>query len=426
MSGKTHLSPTKSYRLLQYLNRRHAALERLLLAAAAYAGCLAVTGRPGLARHLSREFWSDSFKDGLRRAYWYASRGWPGLGSPDSDPFFCFSDGLPLSESRNLARWVNRRAHRLPPRIAALNRLTAQAQVVHQAALEHNQRLAASTLAAFLDDADRLLERLKTDRAHVQTPAPPGNAGISSANNSLSGDFARDDAEVTLQDIAGLLPLNAWGWTALSGTFLGLFREGDFLAHDFDIDLGLPAQDTDLGRMRNILKNSGRFESVHTEYQYRLRVSPAGIRITSVPVLVKAVHRTGIAVDFSLLHQEEGVWWHGSKAHRWDHTPQEFVDYRLRGIRILGPRDGDRYLTECYGDWRTPVRNFTCSSGRRNLVVVHNLMGVCLFLTRLLWHLSNGDTVGYDAVQRQMLRQRLLLRGDHHGLVRMNRHWFDD
>lgn len=87
----------------------------------------------------------------------------------------------------------------------------------------------------------------------------------------------------------------------------------------------------------------------------------------------------------------------------------ELVEYRLRGVTILGPRDGDRYLTEGYGDWRTPVKEFNCSSGRYNLMVVRNLLGLCLFLKRLVWHLEQVDVAGFDALIANMHSQGVLV-----------------
>ncbi|RLK48370.1 LicD family protein [Alkalispirillum mobile] len=323
-----------------------------------------------------------------------------------------------------MADWVGGRADRLPPLEAATARLTAKAQVVHQATLADNQPLAAQTLAEFQDEADRLLASLQAKRADTASRMEAENQERGVSDQEQPADFAREDAEAALHDVAQLLPLEQWGWTALSGTFLGIFREGDFLPHDFDIDLGLPAERTDLTRLTQLLEASPLFESVRADHQYRLHCTPEGLRVDVLPVLVKAVHCNGIAVDFSLLYDEGGIWWHGSMMHRWDHTPQELVAYELRGVRILGPRDGDRYLTEGYGDWRTPVRSFNCSSGRHNLVVVQNLLGVCLFLKRLVWHLSNADANGYDAVLAQMLRQSLLTEVGA-GAPRFNRHWFD-
>ena len=33
--------------------------------------------------------------------------------------------------------------------------------------------------------------------------------------------------------------MEEWRWYVISGTFLGIVREGGFLAHDYDIDVGI-------------------------------------------------------------------------------------------------------------------------------------------------------------------------------------------
>lgn len=57
---------------------------------------------------------------------------------------------------------------------------------------------------------------------------------------------------------------------------------------------------------------------------------------------------------------------------------------------MLGPADVDRYLTENYGDWRTPVTQFNCTTGTLNLVITRSFRSVALFLTRLA-HFAHGD-----------------------------------
>lgn len=407
MSGKGGLSFKKSYRLLHFLNRQHGLPMRAFMACSGFAGALIVNSSPTLARQLSREFWLDNFKDGLRRAHWYATRGWPGLGAPVSDPFFCFSDGLDLKESQAVLKWIEGRTKHLPPLEADSANLVANAQVIQQLVLTGRQEHARPALHQFYCAVDRLISSLQSLRDQPLQAA--NDAGHKTDGNGRSGDFAQDDAEQALKDVARLLPLEKWGWTALSGTFLGIFREGDFLPHDFDIDLGLQAKQTDVEALQQVLRLAPEFESVRLDQQYRLYETNSELKIEVLPVLVKAVHRNGIAVDFSLLHEDNGVWWHGSMMHRWDHSPMELVEYRLRGVTILGPRDGDRYLTEGYGDWRTPVKEFNCSSGRYNLMVVRNLLGLCLFLKRLVWHLEQVDVAGFDALIANMHSQGVLV-----------------
>ncbi|MBK1733886.1 hypothetical protein CKO15_01040 [Halorhodospira abdelmalekii] len=426
----------KSYRLLHYLNRPHSIIERAALALIGFTGCLAITASPTLARQLAGEFWQDDFKESLRRAHWYATRGWPRIGRVDSDPFFCVSDGLSLTESKALLRWVDqraRRSRRLPETEARCARLCTLAQCVHRATLAGHVDCAQERLVEFWDDTDDLLARLSAWRERLgERCGPPGSRP---PGPPRTGDFARDDAEAALHDVAHLLPLERWRWMALTGTFLGLYREGDFLPHDFDIDLGLLACEVDLAALRQRLERSPRFVSVRSDEQYRLHRTSAGLGIERLPVLIKAVHRTGIAVDFSLLHQEEGVWWHGSTLHRWEHAPMERIEYELRGVKILGPRAGDRYLSEAYGDWRTPRHSFNCTSDSHNLVVVRNLLSVSLSLKRLAWHLSQDDAEGYDALLEQLLRQGLLYstygaystyKAQQNAPIQVNRNWLDD
>src|SRR5690554_3698127 len=85
------------------------------------------------------------------------------------------------------------------------------------------------------------------------------------------------------------------------------------------------------------------------------------------PILVKLVHRTGLVADLFVHVEENGVLWHGSAIHRWDNSPFELAEYRLGEETVYGAADADRYLTENYGDWRTPVLEFDCSVDPPNI-----------------------------------------------------------
>ena len=83
----------------------------------------------------------------------------------------------------------------------------------------------------------------------------------------------------------------------------------------------------------------------------------------------------------------------------------DLADYTLAGVPVLGPADADRYLTENYGDWRTPVTEFNCTTGTPNLVISRTFRSVALFLTRLA-HFAHGDPAEYAEAARHPRRRR--------------------
>ena len=43
---------------------------------------------------------------------------------------------------------------------------------------------------------------------------------------------------------------------------------------------------------------------------------------------------------------------------KWLHTRFELIDFDWQGVTVKIPSDSDRFLTEVYGDWRTPQPYF--------------------------------------------------------------------
>ena len=205
-----------------------------------------------------------------------------------------------------------------------------------------------------------------------------------------------DEAQRAIADIANCFDRKGVKWFVVSGTFLGVIREGGFLPHDYDIDIGIMERDFDLDQVRGALALSNFcIKKIDKSFDYHFNgkrfVRSGQKKIT----LIKVVHDSGLNIDL-FVHFEEVVsnnivYWHGSRYHRWDNTCFELEKYNLCGVPILGPKDFDRYLTENYGDWRQPVYDFDFTTGTPNLVISNNPSSVALFLKRIS-ELRGGDT----------------------------------
>jgi len=363
----------KSYRLLNFLNRTHGLLTRSLFALLGYSGVLLVTGSARLAAQMSRSFMHDQFKLALRRCGWYARTGWPGLHHP-SDPFFDFTEGLNGAERVAARRFLDSRAERLPRHVYLADCLYLAAAELH-ARLEEGEVLTDAQLDAFYQGGNTLLQNLPTPRQPGSAQAEP---------REREDDFCRDDARQALADFAQLFPLDQWHWYVISGTFLGLVRENGFLAHDYDIDLGINAEAFDLQRMLRVLTGQQRFVMKKLDEHYEVSRGQHGRHeLRKYPALVKLIHCSGINLDLFIHHLQDGVRWHGSIIHRWDNHDFALQPYHLEAVEVRGPADADRYLTENYGDWRTPVKSFDCTTGTPNLAVARNFLSLALFLKRL-------------------------------------------
>ncbi len=397
---------SKSYGLLNFLNRSHSPVFRHAVGAAAWAGTVAVSGRPSVARLVRREFVADETKYAFRLAGWVLRRGWPGLETV-TDDFFDFTTSAGPEDLDALEAFISSRASRLPERLWRADDLFLRAARIHQA-LDAGRTDVQDLVDDFRRRADLLLEELSVPTA---VPAPPAR--------TRTGDFSLEDARAALRDLADALPVESWPWYVISGTFLGVVREHGFLAHDYDIDVGI-TYDADLvRRMVAVLEANPHFVVKKVDdAQTVVETAPGRYALRRDLALVKLIHASGINVDIFVHHRDGEVLWHGSSIHRWENRAFGLVPYELAGVAVQGPDDPERYLTENYGDWRTPVTEFNCTTGTPNLVITRSFRSVALFLTRLA-HFSTDDLREYDRLRATLVADGLLREDD--GLLRLAR-----
>lgn len=110
----------------------------------------------------------------------------------------------------------------------------------------------SADIARLQADAESLLQH-----ALDGLPEPAADAA---ANTNPAGNppaerqkLERDQAEAALRDTLTLLEGAGFHPFMLSGTLLRAVREGRIRAHDYDIDLGLLAEEADLAQLEQIL-----------------------------------------------------------------------------------------------------------------------------------------------------------------------------
>ncbi|MBZ0333217.1 hypothetical protein [Marinobacter sp. AL4B] len=382
----------KSYQLLRYLNRRHSFLSRHLLGGIAWLGILMFTQSFSLARLMRREFVADDFRLAFRRAAWFARHIFPKLDFFE-DPFFDFTMETDAHQRRALEKFIKKYRRALSESMYLTDMLYIRAANIH-GELENYQAgiYPHDDVVAFYDNADRALGALGT---------PPPSAG--GKEKPREDDFSKRDAVRALQDLAEALPLAVWPWYVISGTFLGLHREGGFLAHDYDIDVGIHGESISVDELVKTLANRLEFATKKVDLHVEITQDDHGkLHLIKVPALVKLVHENGLNLDVFIHYTENASCWHGSIIHRWENSPFTLVRRELEGVPVNAPEDADRYLTENYGDWKTPVKEFDCTTGTPNLVVSRNFLSVALFLKRLAVFSAT------DAKQAEKLKRTLL------------------
>ncbi len=382
--------------MMKLLNRDYGVPVRAVTALAGFGFATLATGRVNLARELARQFWThNDFKVGARRGAWYSRRGWMNL-DVSTDDFFDPTAGMSDTDLDALEAFVQTRRSKLAPITYA-----GDMAVIAARRLNNNTDPAArdANIAQFKKACDRLLAQ----------PADP-TLQLSGADKARTGDFPIENAKQTLSDFAALFPLKDLRWFFISGTFLGLIREKGFLAHDYDIDIGVFEDEIDIAATIKTIEASNTFVLKKYDHHTSTLFQPkTPAKNPDVPYILKLVHVSGIHIDLFIHYHDTSTDpatdWHGSSLHRWDNSAFDLTSYPFYDMTVLGPADADRYLTENYGDWRTPVTEFNCTTDTPNLALVPHPIAIVIFLRRYVLARE------LDPKQAQKLERELLHNG---------------
>ncbi len=156
------------------------------------------------------------------------------------------------------------------------------------------------------------------------------------------------DAWATIDDVMSVMDATGIPYFLSNGTALGMVRAKGPLSHDNDIDLGVFAEDWDAERLVEAFNSHPLFEldGGHPQYgdPYRTKIF---LR-----------HRRGTWVDIWRFYPDAGKVWNEGLLVRWGTSPFGIERRRIKDRSVPLPSDPERYLEECYGDWRTPNPRF--------------------------------------------------------------------
>jgi tetratricopeptide (TPR) repeat protein len=187
-----------------------------------------------------------------------------------------------------------------------------------------------------------------------------------------------------LRDATGLFEGQGLRPFPTAGTLLGWWREDKFLAHDKDIDVMLP-EPGDWAIALEAATTSPLFTVLPNEMGY------ANFR--------SLLHNeTQLVVDIS--HHEKAadgrvrcVWripgLPEDQCRRTDQASYRLVRDRWLGCEFWRPEDPDKFLTELYGDWRTPMPHFDTVISGQHLMGFPDMVR-CYGYNRLAIRLCEG------------------------------------
>lgn len=345
----------------RFISRESSFPIRMIFAVLGFIGTLMVTGKLLLSREMfSRFLYDKDFHLAIHRSAWYALMGWTKVEFIPINTQFDFTAKLSTMQLKAVRSFLETRKDTIDRDVYLAARLFISARVFSNTRLHHD-------LIDYATNVNALLEELDTfDVPEVQ---------------SKETKIPHEEAAIALTDFSRMLPLQQWEWFVMSGTFLGLIREGGFLPHDYDIDIGIMKDGLDEGKLLREIRSSKTFSlcKVDVFYPYD-KASPALLS------LIKIRHNNGMPIDIFVHHKEDSCSgeriWHGSSLHKWINTPFGLASYEMAGTEVLGPDNADKYLTENYGEWRIPVTQFNCSTGTPNLKIVHDPSAVAAFLKK--------------------------------------------
>lgn len=390
---------SKSYQLLNYLNRPHGRLSRWALGLLAFTGALVASRDRRLALWAKTCFERNDFKQGFRTCAWMTRVSWPRL-HVWGDHFFDFTEGADISLLCAMDEFLVRRQARQPTYVALSDQLYVLAARVHDAVKcsDGHRDAVEPLISAYFEKANELLAEI----SECYTDGSLQNI------EDRDGDFSVEHAVQALRDFSALFPKEEWPWYLVSGTLLGVYRDGGFMAHDYDIDLGINDGEVDAQAMLERLEQASEFVVKKIDHHLEVSRLPSGhYAIQAFRTMYKVIHKDGVNLDIFIHYREGDVLWHGSVIHRWDNKAYGLTDYELAGVPVLGPDNPEYYLEENYGDWRTPVTDFDCTTGTPNLVIARNFLSVALFLKRL-GHFAHHDARQYEKLRATLLRSTIV------------------
>ncbi|HPF94567.1 MAG TPA: LicD family protein [Tenuifilaceae bacterium] len=187
-------------------------------------------------------------------------------------------------------------------------------------------------------------------------------------------------ARKVLFDVVDFLENEGIGYHLEGGTLLGLVRDGDLLPWDHDIDLSISVNDAErFAANKTKLAKKGYRITQRKMHKDIGGLKKDNYRIFKVkrfwPSLLKAIfpifHKHMVVADiFVKANDDQFTYWQAmEKILRVDkehYASFETVLYMGRELRI--PNMHEKYLTEKYGDWSVPKKDWVCANDEKTIV----------------------------------------------------------
>jgi len=372
------------YFLIQFANRKHSKVLRFFLASVGWIAIMISGAGFKISRICFNHLYSESsLKASLRRLAWYLKTG-PFQIHLINDPNFDITEGINDSnELQYLKHYLLKRLKKQPNNFSLFaDQLYVDAAILHFHAKEGH--LNTKVLNNFYLHANKILQYAGTPPSHYQMPVHTTQTVTKTSKKFI--EAATHSLQVFSQHISN----QDYPWYVVSGTFLGLHREGRFLPHDYDIDLGINAHEINLTQLISLVQTLPE-HTIKTIYFIPQLSIGATLDYHEKVGIIKLVHQSGVQIDLFIHYQKKDKLLHGSRIHMWQNSLFGLEHKNLSGIDVLAPDNPDIYLRENYGQWEKPVTNFNCSTDTPNMTITQNFYAVAFFLRKLITHYQSGE-----------------------------------
>jgi hypothetical protein len=202
-----------------------------------------------------------------------------------------------------------------------------------------------------IERLDRSIELLVANQNPSQALTPDALHGARPEAATEEEGFDVAKASRALSDLSRMANEKGTPVFLVSGTLLGYVREGQLLAHDKDIDVGIVGWENQYN-LCMALQESGLF-TVSTQHL-------KGKDTFYIPI---KHNDTGMWIDVFVYHPQGSHWVTGvdfffGYRQTFAFTPFELQEIEFLGVKMQAPANAELNLTENYGNWRVPDASY--------------------------------------------------------------------
>jgi len=187
-------------------------------------------------------------------------------------------------------------------------------------------------------------------------------------------------ARKVLFDVVNFFEKEKINYYLEGGTLLGLVRDNEFLPWDHDVDLSVSIDDSE-----KILRKRWKFylmgyrvtlSRIHQDFGVLKKGQCRVFKVKRIlPSIIKYFYKPAkkyrVVADIFVKSSDEHFtyWVAASKIMRVDrkyYSNNEYIEYK--GHKLSVPYEYKNYLTDKYGDWKTPVKNWRCGEDEKTII----------------------------------------------------------